>query len=112
MNVANLFSSLSWSPEREVIDELLKRGGIRIERIVSSGQATPPGVWYDQDSHEWVILLRGSAGLRFADREAVLTLAPGDYLDIPPHVRHRVEWTDPAQVTVWLALHYSEASNP
>lgn len=111
MKVANLFSSLNWLPEREVFDKLLKRDGIRIERIVSSGQATPPGEWYDQDLHEWVILLRGSAGLRFADGETVFTLTPGDYLDIPPHARHRVEWTDPAQVTVWLAIHYADSPN-
>ena len=83
-------------------------GVFRLERIVSAGQATPPGEWYDQDTHEWVALLTGGAGLRFEDEAEPRVLAPGDYLLIPAHRRHRVEWTDPEPPTVWLALHYSE----
>ncbi len=77
---------------------------VRIERIVSRGHVTPPGEWYDQDTHEWVVLLTGSATLTFEDRSE--TLAAGDHVLIPAHRRHRVEWTDPAQPTVWLAVHY------
>jgi len=81
-------------------------GAVRIERIVSRGQSSPEGFWYDQDEAEFVLLLRGSAGLRLAGREEILTLQPGDYLAIPAHVRHRVEWTDGAEETVWLAVFY------
>jgi cupin 2 domain-containing protein len=79
--------------------------GVRIERIVSTGQASPAGFWYDQDWAEWVILLAGSAGLLIEGEGAPRILAPGDYLEIPPHVRHRVEWTDADRPTVWLAVH-------
>ena len=85
---------------------LLATGNFRLERIVSNGQATPPGEWYDQDTHEWVALLSGGAGLRFEDEAEPRVLRPGDYLLIPAHRRHRVEWTDPGTPTVWLALHY------
>ena len=90
--------------------ELLGRPGLRIERIVSSGQCSPPGFWYDQPDGEWVLLLAGAARLRFADEAEARELAPGDFLDIAPHRRHRVEWTLPGQPTIWLAIHYAAAS--
>ena len=86
---------------------LLTRPGLRIERIVSLGRASPPGFWYDQEEGEWVVLLAGAAQLRFADEAAPRRLLPGDWLDIAAHRRHRVEWTDPAVPTVWLAVFYS-----
>ncbi|EJT83212.1 cupin [Pseudomonas putida S11] len=49
----------------ERVDQLLSRPGVRVERIVSSGQASPPGFWYDQAEGEWIVLLSGAAGLRF-----------------------------------------------
>ncbi len=67
------------------------------------GQASPPGFWYDQTESEWVCLLKGSAGLRFADEEHVRSLVPGDWVYIEPHRRHRVEWTADGG-TVWLAV--------
>lgn len=79
---------------------------VRIERIVSRGQASPPGFWYDQDAAEWVIVLAGSAALLFEGETDPHRLAPGDYLHIPAHRRHRVEWTDPDQATIWLAVHF------
>ena len=56
-----------------------------------------------------MLVLSGSAGLRFEDEEQPRKLHPGDYVNIPAHRRHRVEWTDPHQPTVWLALHYKPA---
>ncbi len=102
----NLFSSLPLSSSDEVFEELLRGGSFRLERIVSTGQATPEGQWYDQDADEWVLVVSGSAGLRFDDGQSPRELRPGDYVNIPAHRRHRVEWTDPRQPTVWLALHY------
>lgn len=84
---------------------LLKRAGLRIERIVSTGQASPEGFWYNQPQDEWVVLLSGSAGLRFECETEERKLKPGDWLQIPAHVRHRVEWTDAATPSVWLAVH-------
>jgi len=90
----------------EISETLLKAEPFKLERIVSSGQATPRGEWFDQMTNEWVILLSGSAGLRFDDDEEVRVMHPGDYVHIPARKRHRVEWTDPEQKTVWLALHF------
>ena len=87
--------------------ELLKRPGLRIERIVSTGQSSPPDFWYDQPDGEWVLLFQGEARLRFADEAETRHLKAGDFVDIAPHRRHRVEWTAPDQPTIWLAVHYS-----
>ena len=101
----NLLADLDPDPAAERFTELLARPGLRIERIVSLGQASPPGFWYDQPSGEWVVLLRGAAGLRFADEPGPRRLAPGDWLWIEAHRRHRVEWTAEGEPTVWLAVH-------
>ena len=79
---------------------------LKLERIISEGQATPPGQWYDQDWDEWVVLLKGGAGIFFEGDEAIGILKPGDYIYIPAHQKHRVEWTDPQEKTIWLAIHF------
>jgi cupin 2 domain-containing protein len=104
----NIFAQLSPSLSEEVFEEIIHGEKFRLERIISSGQATPDGEWYDQEQHEWVVLLSGAAGLRFEGEEALRILSPGDFVNIPAHIRHRVEWTDDKQATVWLALHYSK----
>lgn len=100
----NLFESIAPVSE-ESFEELLKTPNLRVERIVSTGQSSPEGFWFDQDQNEWVIVLRGAARLRFEPDE-VVELRPGSYVNIPAHKRHRVDWTDPHQPTVWLAIHY------
>ena len=102
----NLLDDLPDARAGEVIDQLLAAPGLRIERIVSHGQASPPDFWYDQAEAEWVLLLHGAARLRFADEPEARALGPGDHLHIAPHRRHRVEWTDPDRPTVWLAAFY------
>ena len=87
----------------ELKEVLLSRPGVRIERIVSTGHASPPGFWYDQEESEWVLLLAGSAVLEIEGSDPV-ELAPGDSLEIPAGVRHRVARTDPRRPTVWLAV--------
>ena len=101
----NLYADLPTGPAAEQITEILARPGVRIERIVSTGQASPPGFWYDQPHAEWVVLLAGAAQLRFEDEAQPRLLAPGDCLEIAPHRRHRVESTQAAPPTVWLAVH-------
>ncbi|MCX5810427.1 MAG: cupin domain-containing protein [Proteobacteria bacterium] len=101
----NLFKDLPESVQKEIFEVIIENKDIRLERIVSCGHATPPGEWYDQDSDEWVLLLQGIAGLRFEDEKHTRTMNPGDYIHIPARKRHRVEWTDPVQKTIWLALH-------
>lgn len=100
----HLFSPPSNTGDQEFFEELLRGQGYRVERICSRGHASPPGFWYDQDHTEWVILLQGRAGLQFAGEEERVLL-PGDYLLIRPHAKHRVNWTAPGEVTVWLAIH-------
>jgi cupin 2 domain-containing protein len=104
--VDNLFADLPASLRDESLETLVRAAGARLERIVSHGHATPAGEWYDQPTNEWVIVLRGGATLRFEDEPAPRRLGPGDFVDIPAHRRHRVEWTTPDEPTVWLALHY------
>jgi cupin 2 domain-containing protein len=105
----NLFAPLPHPSAGEVFDPLLTGGPFRLERIVSTGQATPPGEWYDQDRNEWVVLLSGSATLRFEQPDETFDLAPGDWVLIPARRRHRVERTAPDRETVWLALHFENS---
>lgn len=104
----NLLEPLPPAGAEEHFEALLQRPGLRLERIVSHGQTTPEGTWYDQEEDEWVMLLAGAARL-LIDGEGERVLAPGDALLLPAHCRHRVTWTDPAQPTVWLALHLTAA---
>jgi cupin 2 domain-containing protein len=90
----------------EQVDVLHADGTIRIERIVGLGHASPPGFWYDQPRDEWVLLVQGRARLRFESPDAVLEMRAGEHVHIPAHRRHRVEWTDPHEPCVWLAVHY------
>jgi cupin 2 domain-containing protein len=110
MMIGNLLAALAECAEKEQFDQLVQGASFRLERIVSTGQATPSGEWYDQDTAEWVALLSGSAALRFEDEAEDRLLRPGDHVLIAAHRRHRVQWTDPASPTVWLALHFSESS--
>lgn len=100
----NLLRDLPDARAGEVTDALLAAPALRIERIVSYGQRSPPGFWYDEPLAEWVLLLAGAAHLRFADEPDERVLGPGDWLHIAAHRRHRVEWTDPVTPTVWLAV--------
>ena len=102
----NLFADIPENLKNELIEIILHTSSFRMERIVSQGHCSPGGFWYDQNENEWVILLKGSAGLRFDDQEELVVLHPGDYLHIDRYQRHRVEWTDPGQETVWLAVYY------
>ena len=109
MEVKNFFNNLPDASNAEQFETLLENKSFKLERIVSLGQATPEGEWVDQDRDEWVMLLKGRAGLLF-EGETVIELKEGDYVKIPAHHRHRVEWTDGESETVWLALHFSNQS--
>lgn len=101
----NLFEDFDAYAADERFDALLTRPNLRIQRIVSTGQASAPGHWYDQPQTEWVVLLSGSAVLRFEDEAEPRILRPGDWMTIAPHRRHRVEATDAQTPSVWLAVH-------
>jgi cupin 2 domain-containing protein len=102
----NLFAGMPHESAEELFESLLSASGLLLERIVSTGQATPQGEWLDQDRDEWVVLLSGGAGLLFEGEAEAHVLRRGDYLLIPAHCRHRVEWTVVGSPTVWLALHF------
>jgi cupin 2 domain-containing protein len=93
----------------EISEVMLTGRDLRIERIVSHGQASPPGYWYDQDEDEWVMLLEGEATLRIDGDARLLRLTPGMHVHLAAHLRHRVEWTAPDRRTVWLAVFYRPA---
>ena len=104
----NLLEHLPPAGAEEDFTALIARPGLHVSRIVSFGHASPDGFWYDQPHGEWVLLLAGAARLRFADEAGDRALKPGDCVDIAAHRRHRVQWTDPAGPTVWLAVHYGD----
>jgi cupin 2 domain-containing protein len=101
----NLYADIPAVLPDELSELLVDRPGVRVERIVSRGHASPSGAWYDQAREEWVVLLRGKARITFAEAGS-RELEPGDYLRIPARCRHRVEWTAAGEDTVWLAVHY------
>ena len=106
MKVKNIFHSTPGKLKSEIIETLLDKSNIKIERIISSGQSSPEDFWYDQDKNEWVILLSGSAVILFENNETEKILKPGDYIFIPAHLKHRVNRTDKNQNTVWLAIFF------
>ncbi|MDG3006009.1 cupin domain-containing protein [Paludisphaera mucosa] len=104
----NLFSPLPGDLAGEFFEPLAGTRRTRVERIVSRGHASPEGFWYDQDEHEFVVVLRGAARLRFEGPEEVVAMGPGDHLTIAAHRRHRVDWTTPDEPTVWLAVFFAD----
>ncbi len=107
---ANLITGPCPPPGEEVVTVLAQGSDWRLERIHSCAARSAQGFWYEQQEWEWVALLQGSARLRFADDPVVKELCRGDWLLISPHRRHRLEGTDPAPGSVWLALFWQEAS--
>ena len=104
----NLFCLPARLPQDEWLDTLLQRGDIRIERIISTGQSSPPGFWYDQAEDEWVAVLQGNAALEWADG-TVQELTTGDYQLIPAGKKHRVARTSAEPPCIWLAIFMSPA---
>ena len=105
----NLFEDLPSDLSKEVIEILAQGKNIRIERIVSFGQSSPDGFWYEQDQAEWVIVLQGEAKLLLEGDQEPIHMAAGDHLTIPANQKHRVEWTMPDATTIWLAVFFSDA---
>jgi len=106
MDINNIFSGIKNQSPEEIFETIIKTNQCKIERIISSGQSTEKGKWYDQDVDEWVIVLKGSAGLLFESNNVKIIMKPGDYVNIPAHQKHRVEWTDANEETIWLAIYY------
>jgi cupin 2 domain-containing protein len=109
---SNMLAGLPPPAADEAIETLLKGDGIRVVRIVSHGQASPAGFWYDQAEAEWMLVVSGHARLAIEGEAEARALGPGDSVFLPAHCRHRVTWTDPGQPTVWLAIFVEPRLSP
>ncbi len=107
----NLFSLPEPLPIEEQFDNLIADCGTKIERIISTGQTTPEGHWYDQNRDEWVVLLQGYATIMYENGNT-LSLSPGDHLLILAHQKHRVTHTSTHPPCIWLAVHGKLTDNP
>jgi len=104
--MGSLLEGIPTELSEERFDTICATGNVKIERIVSRGHASPEGFWYDQDQNEFVLVVRGSAGLKLENENDIVVLKAGDYFNIGAHVKHRVAWTDSKCETIWLAVHY------
>jgi len=102
----NILKNIPKNLTEELVDILAEGKSFRLERIVSKGHTSPKGFWYDQDENEFVLLIKGEAKILFEENAKPVTISEGDYINIPTHTKHRVEWTDPKIETIWLALFY------
>jgi cupin 2 domain-containing protein len=105
MITQNIFQAIPDNLEEEIFQQLVNSEHVRIERIISKGHKSPESGWYDQEKNEWVMVLKGEATLSF-ESQASVHLHTGDFINIPSHKKHRVDWTDPDGETIWLAVHY------
>ena len=101
--VSNIFDPRPDGEVGEQVSPLIQSDDFRLEGIVSHGQPTEEGFWYDQSRPEWVLLTQGKATLRF-EGEGIVELKSGDFLLIPAHAKHRVYWC--SENARWLALHF------
>lgn len=108
---SNIFSDLPDNTDEENVERLLSASDLTLQRIISRGQHTPDGQWYDQHENEWVILIKGAATLLIEEGHQLINMQAGDYVYLPAHCRHRVEWTDPEQHSIWLAVHHDVDNN-
>ncbi|MDD5772012.1 MAG: cupin domain-containing protein [bacterium] len=106
IKINNIFKNIPDNLPDELTEILLSKGDVKIEKIVSKGHSSPDGFWYDQDKNEFVLLVEGKAKLIFENKKGSIILEKGDYVNIPAHAKHRVEWTDPENETIWLAVYY------
>jgi cupin 2 domain-containing protein len=107
-SVKNIFDELPQHLPKELVQILIGSAEVRIERIISHGHASPADFWYDPPQQEWVIVLSGAARLQF--EHCMVEMKPGDFINIPAHKKHRVDWTTPDEPTVWLGVRYGAAS--
>ena len=105
MKISNIFNNIPQNLNEELFEDIICKDEIKIQRIVSQGHTTAENEWYNQENHEWVIVLQGGATISFEDEDDV-HLKSGDYLHINAHKKHRVTWTSKSEQTVWIAVHY------
>ncbi|MBP7216297.1 MAG: cupin domain-containing protein [Candidatus Omnitrophica bacterium] len=105
LRYGNIYFKLPRAQDKEIVQVILKNKKLLIEQIISGGQATEKGAWLKSTQDEWVLVLQGVGKLRFQSSSRLVTLRTGDYVYIPAHVAHRVEWTSKRKKTLWLAVH-------
>ena len=105
MKTSNIFEPIPSDMAAEVFEQLVRAENVRIERIISKGHTSPDCGWYEQDENEWVMIIDGNATIEFEDGPPV-TLGKGDHLNIPANCKHKVTWSDPNHITIWLAVFY------
>ncbi|MDO6408987.1 cupin domain-containing protein [Pantoea phytobeneficialis] len=110
-NLLQAFPAVAQAGSAETFEQLLSAPNLLIERIVSTGQASPPDFWYCQTQGEWVLIVQGEAGLQLEGELQERHLRVGDFVAIPPGCRHRVNWTSAEPPTVWLAVHYGDIAD-
>ena len=111
MRGGNLLDDVAKSESGERFETLSRLPAVRIERIVSNGEVSPAGFWYDQDDDEWLTVIAGEARLEIDGETEVRNLRRGDWILLPAHCRHRVAWTSDEGPTVWLAVHIDRPSS-
>ena len=104
--INNIFnhSNIIAISNNEFFENLINNNSFRIERIVSSGQHTPEGIWLEEDTNEFVLLIEGASIIRFFEDNSTIALHSGDWFIIPKNTKHRVEHTE--RFTYWLTIHY------
>ena len=104
----NIFADLPQHLPEEIVSTLIRAADVRIERILLQRPCLGRHFWYNQPQHEWVIVLKGGARFRFEGEDRTVETRPGDFINIPAHKNHRVEWTTPDGPTVWLGVRYGD----
>lgn len=103
----NLFEDIKIDKNSEEFIDILNKPNIRIQRIVSNGQASKEGFWYEQEENEFVTILEGEAVLEFEDKDkSDIVLKKGDFCNIEVKEKHRLKYTSIEEPTIWLAIFY------
>lgn len=102
----NLLAAIPASLTEELVQILVRAPGVQVVRVVSCGHHSPDGFWYDQEENEFVVVVAGAARMVFEEPAETVEMVAGSFVNIAAHRRHRVEWTDPEQNTVWLGVFY------
>lgn len=98
----NLYDFEADGLEEELVTILHEDGHVRVERIVSTGQRSPDGFWYDQDEDEWLTLVQGESVLLVEGR--TICLQAGDTYFLSAHQRHSVESTTAEPPCIWICV--------